>query len=498
LLCDDKAVQRSRISTLLEGLPQLRFVEASKPEEVMAILKTQKIDLLWMDLGFPAKDSSTTVRLITPDLLTSFRKARPSLPILVGTALENDDRVYRLLQDAVRFNLCDDWLHLGKQVSSQEVCARVAALLYPFGEVETTGIWVLQLSDLHFGNSSVMGIAEPGEAGGLLDALQLDFEQISEELSAHELQPRVDLVALGGDLADKARPDEYSLVEHFLSALTEELENTFQSGPPALVAVPGNHDKNWDILWRRDHSDKGTPVESSQDFSPDLAYLEAVSWQPFADFLHRSEIAAPDESSLWSPKQFFSGARWFFRDWGLTVFGLNSSLQEVSRVASKPLVQDRALATIKNNSSKEQFRECLLPSLVMVHHPVGSFGLANEKLAGDDTAGVRTSIARKLKCHVFLTGHIHQNACERLDVDGRSLLAIGSGSASGTPGGDGHLLHYNLLRLLPRSADGESPAQVSVFSRHFYEGKFVADPDETQRYQRYEWSSESGWVRNGY
>lgn len=70
---------------------------------------------------------------------------------------------------------------------------------------------IAHISDLHFGR-----ISHPG----VVDAL---VNEINEEA--------VDLVALSGDLTQRARPAEYESARTMLDAL----------GPPVLV-VPGNHD----------------------------------------------------------------------------------------------------------------------------------------------------------------------------------------------------------------------------------------------------------------
>ena len=78
---------------------------------------------------------------------------------------------------------------------------------------------VVHLSDLHFGRTRA-DLLTP-----LLD-------------SVHAARP--DLVAVSGDLTQRARPRQFAAAQRFLAAL-----------PQPVLAVPGNHDVPLDVVWAR-------------------------------------------------------------------------------------------------------------------------------------------------------------------------------------------------------------------------------------------------------
>ena len=70
---------------------------------------------------------------------------------------------------------------------------------------------VLQISDTHFGT---------------------ERPEVVEALHGFAAELRADLVILSGDITQRAQPDEFEAARRFVQRIA----------PPALLAIPGNHD----------------------------------------------------------------------------------------------------------------------------------------------------------------------------------------------------------------------------------------------------------------
>ncbi|MGH8966321.1 MAG: metallophosphoesterase, partial [Actinomycetes bacterium] len=97
-------------------------------------------------------------------------------------------------------------------------------------------VTMLHVSDMQFGDKHRFGAEGLTAADRRLSTLAArlldDINVLREE---HGLSP--DLVVASGDLAEQARPQEFSLVRDFLAELADGLE----LGRERIVIVPGNH-----------------------------------------------------------------------------------------------------------------------------------------------------------------------------------------------------------------------------------------------------------------
>lgn len=124
---------------------------------------------------------------------------------------------------------------------------------------------IAHLSDLHFGREDPLALA----------ALRRDLEAVAP-----------DLVAVSGDLTQRARTEEFALAHAFLTGLRRP-----------LVVVPGNHDLPLFAFWRRllgpfDRFRRHFGDERLPAFhDPELAVLGVVT--PHAALWKRGRLAAP-------------------------------------------------------------------------------------------------------------------------------------------------------------------------------------------------------------
>jgi len=291
-------------------------------------------------------------------------------------------------------------------------------------------MYILHLSDLHFGTA---------------DNAHNWYSQLAEDL--HELNcPRLGVIILSGDIANKSTPEEYKAAHLFLDNLRQE----FQLQPQQIVIVPGNHDLNWGLAeeayrLERRKSYQGELQEGCFIDKGDIIEVrdEAQYQQRFAHFRDFYQAIKGEPYPLEYEQQ---GILHHFPEQNLLILGLNSAWQldhhYKSRASIHPAALSTALTQIRQNPA---YSSCL--KIVVWHHP---FNSAFEDRITDH--GFMEQLA-KANFRFALHGHIHkaENSLYRYDLStaGRKLDIVCAGTF-GAPIRDwvpGYPLQYNLLKL---------------------------------------------------
>ena len=111
--------------------------------------------------------------------------------------------------------------------------------------ISIPSMYILHLSDLHFGTA---------------DNAHNWYSQLAEDLRYELNCPRLDVIILSGDIANKSTSEEYKAAQLFLDNLRKE----FQLQPQQIVIVPGNHDLNWGL------AKKAYGLERREDYQGEL------------------------------------------------------------------------------------------------------------------------------------------------------------------------------------------------------------------------------------
>jgi 3',5'-cyclic AMP phosphodiesterase CpdA len=231
---------------------------------------------------------------------------------------------------------------------------------------------IAHISDLHFGRH------DPRKVDALLKGLT-------------ENHP--DLVAVSGDLTQRAKDSEFAEARHFLERIPE----------PVLV-VPGNHDVPLYDLRRR-------------------------FFKPFTKFNRHIAPAGVDEC--------------IYTDEEMVVLGLNTARRFAWKNGRVSVDQ---MAHIRHIFSH---RPANIWKVVMTHHPIASaHGEAQVELAGRSILALRA--LADVGVHLLLSGHHHRPASGEAHAElllNGSVLVVHAGTAvsTRTRGLDGN--SYNLIRL---------------------------------------------------
>ena len=230
---------------------------------------------------------------------------------------------------------------------------------------------VAHLSDLHF------GAAVPAVVAALIDAVTA-------------LQP--DVIAVSGDLTQRARRGQFRRARAFLDGL-----------PGAHVVVPGNHDVPlYNVLARF-----GSPLAAFR------RYITAERYPHY----HDAEVVVAGASTTRS---------FTIKDGGLRAADV------------------RQLATLLADAPADAVR------VVVCHHPFDRPATRSGRwtLPAADAGAVDALVARG--ADVFLTGHLHLtyigHTAIRYQTAGRSAIVVEAGTAT-SHRGRGEVNSFNVLRV---------------------------------------------------
>jgi 3',5'-cyclic AMP phosphodiesterase CpdA len=267
---------------------------------------------------------------------------------------------------------------------------------------------IAHLSDLHFGRVDA----------ALLDPLVAAVQGV-----------RPDVVAVSGDLTQRARASQFIQARDFLARL-----------PKPQIVVPGNHDiPLYDVLRRF--------------AAPRSRFRRYITDDP-APFHHDDEIAIAGIDTSRS----------------LTFKGGRVNEEQVYITADR----------------FAQVRPGVL-RVIVTHHPFDLPEHAEEsELVGRASMAMR--VFAECGVDLFLSGHLHQShhssTAERYAIEGHTALIVQSGTTTSTRG-RGETNAFNVVRI-------DGPAlSVEVFSWQPAQGAFV--PSRTSRFRRQPggWSPES-------
>ncbi len=229
---------------------------------------------------------------------------------------------------------------------------------------------ILHLSDLHFG--------------------RVDY-RVAETLveTVKELKP--DLVAVSGDLTQRARAAQFREARKFLDSL-----------PKPQIVVPGNHDVP---LWN----------------------FYARFFQPLTNYR----------------RYITDDTRPFYADDEIAVLGINTARSLTTKYGR---INESQVAHMRDVMCKLNDR---MVKIIVTHHP---FELPEGHDQDDLVGRAKMAMAAMAECgaDVLLAGHLHVghtgHTAERYKIAGHSALVVSAGTATSTRA-RGETNSFNLLRV---------------------------------------------------
>lgn len=214
--------------------------------------------------------------------------------------------------------------------------------------VKAEGLTILHISDFHFEPN--VQYDQDIIINGLLEKIK--------EMNKTEWQP--DLILCTGDIAYSGKPHEYKPAKDFLNKLLKTTGLTKQK----LLAVPGNHDVDWD------EPSAILEIELNKDEDSDN-FLESPNILKSAlKKLHEYQKFSQDYL-----KQPFDENHYYFtkivniKGFRVGIAGLNSAWPYHKKLYKKSEAFDQLLGRIPLKKALEQLKEADL-KIVMFHHPL--------------------------------------------------------------------------------------------------------------------------------
>jgi predicted phosphodiesterase len=280
----------------------------------------------------------------------------------------------------------------------------------------------LHLSDLHI---------QTGDT-------RLTSATLHTDLQRHFRIGRLDYLVISGDIADRARAEEYNRAAEFVDGLVK----LFSLTPDRVVVVPGNHDVDWDkgdeafihVPKRRlretldarviDLGDKGVLI------CDESKYKERFT--SFSQHFFRKIFSEPYDLDY--EKQF----RLWKSDQDRIVFlGLNTCWEIDEHQPEKAGIHPAALAGALSALNAGKFEGWL--KIAVWHHPIGVGSLDDSFL----------SLLAQHGFQIAMQGHRHK-ARHQLDVsDSIHILEGGTFSAHEKEQTPGVAMQYSLLSYDP-------------------------------------------------
>ncbi|MDB9383902.1 HEAT repeat domain-containing protein [Nodularia spumigena CS-584] len=299
----------------------------------------------------------------------------------------------------------------------------------PSSQPKTSLMYILHLSDLHFGT--------PDQAKLWSNQLAIDLQQ--------ELEiPHLDALILSGDIADKSTPPEYAAAQQFF----DELRQDFPLQPEQIIIVPGNHDLNWSLakkayqlIDRDDYKGELTQGEYIEENASVIRVRDEEKYKRrFEHFSNFYQTIKNQPYPLDYDQQYTLD---HFPNQNLLILGLNSAWQLDHHYKSRANINMNTLSNALTKIRRQkEYENCI--KIAVWHHPLDS---AWDDRIKDQSFMEQLTVAG---FRFFLHGHVHQaqKGFNEYDAE-RGLFRI----CAGTFGAPTHELttakgwQYHLMKL---------------------------------------------------
>lgn len=494
LICDDDTSQFNLLSGILQKTYEVE--RSTDYRNVLEDLERYKhVHLLIMDLGFP--QGNYVGHECLADVVSKF----PHIKIIIFSDFVKRAKKTSESGPIFRKLLLPQVSAILSPTDTAEVIEfEVNKALGTSQWLKNGELWLLHLSDMQFGGEGMKWEAEP-LARQVWQTVQT-FVQNDPESHSDGVRSFPMLVVLTGDLTEHARPNEFEQASKFAKKLSDLIEERGSElaglfGSSSVIAIPGNHDINWDISYARNlhpkakTTDDDPPVEyrvGNEHLRSELDFLWRYSWAPFCEM----GCGLPEDNAKWAwePGYTICNLKQELR----TIFVcLNSSRWSVNHMNYRAQIPQAVLFDIESqlnamDPDKEAAR------ILLAHHSLAVEADQKDRLMLEEHPTEPKLLASLLSktCNfsTILTGHIHESVAGNLETgsDKRKLVYIGAGTTRSADRREFRNPQFNIVKLWNMSDENKFQA-LTVYPFHWDGTRFCEYPaweDGTRAWQPFD------------
>lgn len=416
VVCDDTDEKEHSLRECLEN-KFIDIIRVNSLKELIIFLKgTPQVDGIFLDLFYPTGPEGARQTIDASDVIAVRSLVGASTKIIIYTRYTSDS--IDLLKELAFSGVVNDWVDyedLVKSESQPSALLRIHKCLNFKSEL-ANGLWLLHLSDLHFGKQYDFAGDDVGKhLASLID------EQLKISLSADSTlgleSPHLCLVS--GDLSNTAEPIEFENSRTFIGQLNKSLNSMPHREKVPFIVTPGNHDLSWRLSLVEEHNvgknvDGHTNIIDVDD-DKDIPY-RMVKWLNFQRYFSDILDGANDKCNE---------GRWWFWDlsarFGVRIISYNTSDQITYRKHNAKILSN----DIEKMSQAFGLSDNCL-TIFISHHPVEKW--SDSETTREDLVSLLHS---RLGVGIIFSGHKHKAKILQHDIDNsESLVEIQTGSVA--------------------------------------------------------------------
>jgi hypothetical protein len=245
ILCDDQEEKYITIKELLKG-DKFEIIHLKKITELNNYINgNDDFDAIFLDLYY-LDDSGVEQERIKYEQIKNLKDSiKPFQKLIIYT--QYTEKETSLIGELYRGNIIAEWIdfndiYLKDRGKVEDAKLRIERAMN-IGKMETNGIWILNISDLHFGKN--YDIAK-GEASQILGDIIEDQLKILENNSNLENIKCPSTLVVSGDISNKGDENEFKKGKLFIEKIGQSLEEITQDKAYKIIC-PGNHDFLWKL-----------------------------------------------------------------------------------------------------------------------------------------------------------------------------------------------------------------------------------------------------------
>lgn len=468
IICDDETEKYTTLMKVLdEGLFELCHVN-SLNELTNLLNQDVDYDAIFLDLYYKHKKGDDEgYDILSFDQILGIKNIMKRYQkLLILTKYTN--REVELLTKLALSGVISEWidyedLYNKNKGKFDEAILRIHLATGVQSEIRN-GIWMLHLSDLHFGRQFELAKEEVG--GSLASLIRGQLKAIQKQETAFSVDIP-GLCIISGDLSQSATPVQFEKAREFIDSIATVLQELGANKPVILIA-PGNHDFSWRLSIVNEHD----VVESKNDKTPKLTKLyksaetyQNIKWIPFTSKF---------ENMLKKSHKASDNGKWWYYDltnrFNTRVFVINTAYLTTYQ-SDNVFILPSLIEEIANNIEHDDANLGIL----VAHHPVALWGDA------DTQEELLKLLHEQLCIQLILSGHKHSGKLKEHRISGdRFIIEAQTGSAAANPSDLGPFERPN-FRILQVTKDHDEQWEL-VNSRNFSykKGGFTPEPVDNE------------------